>query len=126
MADVARPRGVFSPVLTPFGAEHAPDAERFVRHCRWLTAQGVGLAVFGTNSEANSLSVDEKRRLLDVLLDAGIPGSQLMPGTGACALPDVRIVRPPLTELQAGQREALAQSLDPLGFVMPGAQLLAA
>ncbi|EHP39947.1 dihydrodipicolinate synthetase [Cupriavidus basilensis OR16] len=89
MADVARPRGVFSPVLTPFRADYAPDAQRFVRHCRWLIAQGVGLAVFGTNSEANSLSVDEKRRLLDVLLEAGISASQLMPGTGACALPDV-------------------------------------
>jgi 4-hydroxy-tetrahydrodipicolinate synthase len=37
-----------------------------------------------------------------------------------------RIVRPPLTELQAGQRLALAQSLDALGFVMPDARLLAA
>ncbi len=37
-----------------------------------------------------------------------------------------RIVRPPLAELQPGQRLALAQSLDALGFVMPDAQLLAA
>lgn len=89
MTEVSRPRGVFPPVLTPFGAGYAPDAERFVRHCRWLTAQGVGLAVFGTNSEANSLSLDEKRRLLDVLLQADIPASKIIPGTGACALPDV-------------------------------------
>jgi len=42
-----------------------------VRHCRWLVDQDVGLAVFGTNSEANSLGVQEKRALLDALLQAG-------------------------------------------------------
>ena len=50
--------GVLSPVLTPFTQELSPDTERFVSHCRWLLEQGVnGLAVFGTTSEANSLSV---------------------------------------------------------------------
>ncbi|MFJ4291033.1 dihydrodipicolinate synthase family protein [Cupriavidus sp. NPDC089707] len=88
MTDSSRPAGVFSPVVTPFGADYAPDTDRLIRHCRWLVAQDVGLAVFGTNSEANSLSVDEKKWMLDALLDAGIPPSRLMPGTGACALPD--------------------------------------
>ena len=50
-----RLKGVFSPVLTPFNADYSPDVERFVKHCRWLTGQDVGLAIFGTNSEANSL-----------------------------------------------------------------------
>ncbi len=83
-----RIRGILSPVLTPFNADRTPDPERFVRHCRWLLDQQVGLAVFGTNSEANSLTLAEKRSLLDGLLDAGIPAGQLMPGTGACAVPD--------------------------------------
>jgi 4-hydroxy-tetrahydrodipicolinate synthase len=82
-------RGVLSPVLTPFGEDGKPSVPRFLRHCRWLLDQGVGLAVFGTNSEANSLSIAEKMTLLDALLDAGVPASRLMPGTGACALPDV-------------------------------------
>ncbi|MFZ9468681.1 MAG: dihydrodipicolinate synthase family protein, partial [Limnohabitans sp.] len=43
---------------------------------------------FGTNSEANSLGVQEKRALLDALLQAGIPASRMMPGTGSCALPE--------------------------------------
>lgn len=60
MNAVNRPRGVYSPVVTPFTRNLQPDHERFVRHCRWLIEQDVGLAVFGTNSEANSLSVDEK------------------------------------------------------------------
>ncbi len=83
-----RIRGILSPVLTPFDAGGRPDPDRFIRHCRWLLEQDVGLAVFGTNSEANSLSVAEKRSLLEQLLAAGIPAARLMPGTGACALPD--------------------------------------
>jgi 4-hydroxy-tetrahydrodipicolinate synthase len=83
-----RLKGVFSPVLTPFNADLSPDPDRFAKHCRWLTDQEVGLAVFGTNSEANSLAVAEKRKLLDSLLKAGIPAQRLMPGTGTCAIPE--------------------------------------
>ena len=59
--NMQRLRGVLSPVVTPFRKDYAPDAKRFVRHCKWLLAHGCsGLAVFGTNSEANSLSADER------------------------------------------------------------------
>ena len=77
-----------SPVLTPFNTDLTPSAPRFVRHCRWLLDQGVGLSIFGTNSEANSLAVAEKRALLDALVEAGLPPGRMMPGTGTCALPD--------------------------------------
>jgi 4-hydroxy-tetrahydrodipicolinate synthase len=84
-----RPSGVLAPVLTPFRPDLAPDAERFLRHCRWLLSQGcAGLAVFGTTSEANSLSVEERERLLEHLLAKGIDPARLLPGTGCCALPD--------------------------------------
>lgn len=83
-----RIRGVLAPVLTPFTDDLAPDTARFVAHCRWLVDHGAGLAVFGTNSEAASISVAERLALTDALLEAGIPGARLMPGTGACALPD--------------------------------------
>jgi 4-hydroxy-tetrahydrodipicolinate synthase len=49
--------------------------------------QAVGLAIFGTNSEANSLSVKEKLSLLEALLAAGLPAAKMVPGTGTCALP---------------------------------------
>lgn len=87
-ATPSRIQGVLSPVLTPFNADYTPDADRFVRHCRWLLAQEVGLAIFGTNSEANSMSVAEKRRLFDALLEAGVPPARMMPGTGCCAISD--------------------------------------
>jgi 4-hydroxy-tetrahydrodipicolinate synthase len=88
-ARVKRIEGVLSPVITPFRKDYSPDAERFVAHCRWLLRSGcAGLAVFGTNSEANSLSVSEKKQLLEQLIAGGVSPSQLMPGTGHCALSD--------------------------------------
>ncbi len=89
MAKVKRIEGVLAPVITPFKRDYAPDADRFVRHCRWLLKSGcAGLAVFGTNSEANSMSVSEKRRLLEALVAGGVSPATLMPGTGHCALSD--------------------------------------
>jgi len=86
--DSQRITGVLSPVVTPFAPDLSPDPDRFVHQCRWLLSQNVGLAVFGTNSEANSLSVEEKIDLLDRLVGAGIDPARMMPGTGCCALPD--------------------------------------
>lgn len=80
--------GVFAPVLTPFKKDLAIDRKAYLQFCKWLRANEVGLAVFGTNSEANSLSVAERIELLGYLVSNGIPGSSLMPGTGACAIPD--------------------------------------
>src|SRR6185436_5327989 len=88
MNDTQRITGVLSPVVTPFKVDLSPDPERFVRQCRWLLAQDVGLAVFGTNSEANSLSVEEKIELLDRLSEAQVDPARMMPGTGCCAIPD--------------------------------------
>lgn len=81
-------RGVLSPVLTPFNSDYTPSTPRFMKHCQSLVEQGVGLAVFGTNSEANSLSVKEKRLLLDALVESGLPTERIMPGTGCCAITD--------------------------------------
>jgi len=83
-----RIRGVLAPVVTPFKADLSPDPQRFVAHCRWLISQNAGLAFFGTNSEANSLSLSERLNLMDALLESGIPPARMMPGTGCCALPD--------------------------------------
>jgi 4-hydroxy-tetrahydrodipicolinate synthase len=81
--------GVLVPVLTPFTPSGEPDAGRFVAFGRWLLDQGAGgLAIFGTTSEANSMSPGERMELLDRLIEAGIPAQKLMPGTGACAMTD--------------------------------------
>src|SRR6201997_685422 len=87
--------GVLVPVLTPFTPSGEPDAGRFAAFCRWLLDQGAGgLAIFGTTSEANSMSPAERMELLDQLIEAGVPAQKLMPGTGACAMTDaITLVR---------------------------------
>src|SRR5437868_8491504 len=81
-----RIRGVLAPVVTPFKADLSPDCERFIRHCQWLLSQNCGLAVFGTNSEANSMAAEERSTLLDAVVAAGIDPSRMMPGTGCCSV----------------------------------------
>ncbi len=78
--------GVLAPVVTPFDEYLTPDAERFTGLCHWLLGQGVKLAVFGTTSEANSLSLKEKISLLERLLDSGVEPDNIMPGAGLCSL----------------------------------------
>ncbi|HVP12361.1 MAG TPA: dihydrodipicolinate synthase family protein [Phycisphaerae bacterium] len=81
--------GVLVPALTPFKADGSVDEAAFLDFCRWLLDQGAnGLAVFGTTSEANSLSLAERMSLLEMLIDNKIPARTLMPGTGACSVPE--------------------------------------
>lgn len=81
-----RIRGVLAPVLTPFDRTLVPDAKRFVAFSRVLTSLGIGLAPFGTTSEGNSLSADERMGLLEALAAGGIDMTRVMPGTGVCSL----------------------------------------
>jgi 4-hydroxy-tetrahydrodipicolinate synthase len=86
LASSQRIRGVLAPVVTPFKPNLSPDRERFIGHCQWLLSQNCGLAPFGTTSEANSMSTDERISLLDALVAAGIDPSRMMPGTGCCSI----------------------------------------
>lgn len=81
--------GIFAPVLTPVHADLSPDTARWIALCKRLLQDGChGLCPFGTTSEANSFSVEERIDLLEKLIESHIPAAQLMPGTGCCALPD--------------------------------------
>lgn len=81
--------GVWSPVLTPVTADYTIDTARFLEQARWVLDQGChGLALFGTTSEANSFSVEERMALLDAVIEAGIPADRLMVGTGCNAITD--------------------------------------
>ena len=96
--------GVIAPVLTPYGQDGGPDAERFVEHCQWLMAEGcTGLAPFGTTSEGNSLGLDERMELLEELIDTGgLDPAKLMPGTGACSLSDAIVLTKHAVDLGCG------------------------
>lgn len=81
--------GLLVPAVTPFKRDLSVDRDAFVDICKWLLANGAhGLAVMGTTSEANSLSVAERMDLLDAVVEAGVDPSVLMPGVGMCSLPD--------------------------------------
>lgn len=82
-------KGIIAPVVTAFHQNREIDFERSIAHCRWLLEHGCDrLAVFGTTSEANSLSVLERKRLLEAIVRSGISAAQLLVGNGSCALPD--------------------------------------
>ena len=82
--------GLWPPVSTPFAADGSVATAQLVQHSRTLLDEGAsGLAILGTTSEANSLTVDERRRLIDAHVYGGIAASKLLPGTGACAVDDV-------------------------------------
>jgi len=81
--------GLWPPVATPFRPDGSVDEPRLLAHSRQLLADGAhGLAILGTTSEANSQTLEERHRAIDVHIEAGIPGGRLLPGTGACALGD--------------------------------------
>ena len=88
MTSSDRITGVLSPVVTPFTSELDVDIPRFVAHCRWLLSQDCGLAFLGTNSEANSLSFEERIALIDAIAEAGLDPRRMMPGTGCCSIPE--------------------------------------
>ncbi len=87
--------GVFAPVLTPMRSDLSPDPERFAALCHSLLDDGChGLVLFGTTSEANSLSADERVALLEGVVAAGLAPAKLIVGTGLCAIPEtVRLTR---------------------------------
>jgi len=81
--------GVWCPALMPLDAKLEPDVGKFIDHCRWVLEEGChGLVMFGTTGEANSFSMEERIRILDAAIDAGLPAERMMVGTGCAALPD--------------------------------------
>jgi 4-hydroxy-tetrahydrodipicolinate synthase len=77
---------VLSPVLTPFKDDGSPDAQKLLKQCQWLESNGVGQAIFGTNSEANSISAPQKMGVLTALIEGGLNPAHMMPGTGATSI----------------------------------------
>ena len=82
-------QGVLAPVVTPFTGRLVPGPGPLQPPLRLAAANGcAGLAVFGTTSEANSLSLEERMQLLEGLVASGVDPSCLVPGTGCCSFPE--------------------------------------
>lgn len=88
-------RGVISPTLTPFNHDLSIAEDLYIAHAlRCLSGGCVGLAPFGTTSEALSVGIEERIAMLEKLVAAGIPAGKLIPGTGLTSLPDtIRLTR---------------------------------
>ncbi|MFM9701402.1 dihydrodipicolinate synthase family protein, partial [Streptomyces europaeiscabiei] len=76
---------VYAASLTPLDpGTLRPDTDRLVAHSRWLLDRGCdGLGILGTTGEANSLSVADRRRVIEAAA-AALPPERLMPGIGSC------------------------------------------
>jgi 4-hydroxy-tetrahydrodipicolinate synthase len=83
----ALPDGVYAASLTPLDADLQIDVDLYRKHVRWLLQHGCdGVVAMGSSGEANSLPFAERQRALDALIEAEIPASRLMVGTGRCSL----------------------------------------
>jgi len=83
-----RLRGVIAAITTPITDAGEPHTGLFVGRAKALLAQGCdGLNVLGTTGEATSLSVRQRRTVMEAAADA-LPRERLMVGAGAAALAD--------------------------------------
>ena len=83
------PNGVITAVLTPLDNHLNADYAHLIKHIKWLLNRGNdGIGLLGTTGEANSFSVDERLRILEKVLAAGIAPGKLIVGTGCCAITD--------------------------------------
>ena len=81
--------GVFAPIVTPFrhtdGEIDIPWIKDYLDYLRTHGCRGI--VPCGTNGEAPSLSVDERRLVVEATMLAA-DGMPIIAGTGAAALPD--------------------------------------
>jgi len=82
--------GVNAAALTSFNDDLSVNYAKTIAHCHYLLNNGCNsLAVLGTTSETQSLSLFEREALLEKLVESGISPQKMLPGTGACDIPSV-------------------------------------
>jgi 4-hydroxy-tetrahydrodipicolinate synthase len=98
--------GVNAAVLTAMHEDLSIDLDRMVAHGKWLLANGCnGLGLLGTTGEANSLGIHERLAVMEGFIEAGVPATALLPGTGTTAITDTVLLTRRAAEL--GCRGAL-------------------
>ena len=81
--------GIFAASVTAVRADGGVDRVRTTRHIQALLSGGChGVALFGTTGEAASFTIEERRAMLDHLLEAGVAPGQVLVGVGLCARDD--------------------------------------
>ncbi|MEI3606337.1 2,4-dihydroxyhept-2-ene-1,7-dioic acid aldolase [Pseudogracilibacillus sp. SE30717A] len=79
-----RLRGSICPVITPFREDGTIDEEAFKQLVNWQIESGShGISVTGTSGEPSSLTIEERKRVMDMAKDT-IDGRVIFtPGTGS-------------------------------------------
>jgi len=99
-------QGVYVAVVTPFDSSLAVDEDKLREHADWLIRQGVhGLVPTGTCGEYQSLSVDERERVIRIIAETAKGRVPILVGVAA-----------PTTEL-AVKWARLARELDAEGIM---------
>ena len=76
--------GVVVATALPFRDDLSVDFDAFAEHVAWLAANGCdGVAPNGSLGEYQTLTPDERRRVVEVAIDAAPAGFTVMPGVGA-------------------------------------------
>ena len=84
-----RLKGIWVPVLSPQKEDCSIDMDRLFDHIDWLFGHQIhGIVLFGTNGEATSFSVAERKAVLERIRNKGIQNEKVMVGTGCSALTD--------------------------------------
>ena len=82
-------KGVYCASLTPINNDLSINTALYLSHCQSLMQQGLdGLTLFGTNGEASSFSINQKKDAIGFLLNNKIDPKILIPGTGSSSLED--------------------------------------
>jgi 4-hydroxy-tetrahydrodipicolinate synthase len=107
-----------TPVLTPFNDDGSVAEDLYFEHCQHVLAEGSDyISPFGTSGEALSISLSERRNLLEKIIAQDIARpDQIMPGTGLCALGDTLDLTKHAVELGC----AAVMTLPPFFFPNPG------
>jgi len=81
--------GIYAAALTPMNDDLSINFPLFANHCHHLLSNGCdGLVIFGSTGEANSFSVEERKKALEAIVNEGIPASKLIVGSGCASLTD--------------------------------------
>ena len=82
-------KGVWVPILSPQKKDLSIDLDRLFDHMDWLFDHQIhGIVLFGTNGEATSFSVAERKAVLEAIYNKGVHNENIMVGTGCSALTD--------------------------------------
>jgi 4-hydroxy-tetrahydrodipicolinate synthase len=77
-------RGVIVAAALPFRDDLSVDYDAYAEHVRWLADNGVdGVAPNGSLGEYQTLTAEERARVVEVAVQAAPPGFVVMPGVGA-------------------------------------------